>query len=123
MNQKHFHVFSSPPRLLLRSTSRVIGEKAITEKGHCLLLAVLTEFCQGGGAVLLVCKEGLAVIASGDDVIDSSEIFNSQGPSHGRQLSPQIHLFKPDPNYSLGSEKRFCIIALGLRNPADSWPL
>ena len=75
----------------------VVGEKTIAEKLYFLLLAVGKELFQIGGSVVVVFEDGLAVVASTDDVVNSAGIFDPNRAGHAKGLSRPIHVFKPDP--------------------------
>jgi hypothetical protein len=74
----------------------VIRQQAVTEKMDFLLSAVMKQLLQVGGVVLVVVKNGLAVIPPRHDVIDCSRIFDSQRSGHAGKLTHYIHIFKPD---------------------------
>ena len=66
----------------------VVGEQAVAEKLYCFLLTVKKKFLQISLPVSVVAKDGLAVVASTDDVIDGSRVFNPNGAGHGGQVTP-----------------------------------
>lgn len=46
---------------------------------------------------MVVFEDGLAVVASTDDVVDGARVFDPNRAGHAKCLSCHIHVFKPDP--------------------------
>jgi len=95
----------------LQKKMHMVGQKAVREKLNSLLLAVKRELFQVPPSVLVVPKNSLTVVASTNDVIDGSRIFDPNRSGHEGKLPHHpshynsIHLYKPDPDLSRREKK------------------
>ena len=94
---KWLHQFGEVALGSLQEKVEVVGEKTIAEKVYAFLLTVGGELFQVGSSVVVVFEDGLAVVASTDDVVNSAGIFDPNRADHAKGLSCPIHVFKPDP--------------------------